>query len=143
LQFFEDPARALAWLGLPPNPALFAELDALQAAAIGTPPLLRDLEVFLLARLAEIDAPRAAAGLGLSSRTLQRRLKALGTSFQEVLDRVRVETAMRHMEREGASIKEVAHVVGCRSVSRFTELFRQRMGLTPSEWRAKRSMTAR
>lgn len=68
----------------------------------------------------DASAARAAKALGLSPRTLQRRLAACGTTFQKVLDEVRLQLVHEHPP--GTTLAELAPILGfseASAVSRF------------------------
>ncbi|HEX4448866.1 MAG TPA: AraC family transcriptional regulator ligand-binding domain-containing protein [Polyangiaceae bacterium] len=77
----------------------------------------------------------AARHLGTTGRTLQRRLREEGTSFQEVLDEVRRDVALGQMRAKRQSIDEVAFVLGFEKSSSFQRAFKRWTGLTPVEFR--------
>jgi len=78
---------------------------------------------------------RTARQLGVSSRTLQRKLGALGTSYAELVDSVRRTVATRCLETQDVAISEVAYVVGFAEVSAFHRAFKRWTGTTPTEFR--------
>jgi AraC-like DNA-binding protein len=77
-----------------------------------------------------------AARLGMSERTLSRRLAQEGATFVEILNEMRFELAMRYL-REDLSISQIAWLLGYREVSAFTHAFRRWSGKTPKEARAQ------
>lgn len=83
----------------------------------------------------DIALPVAARQLGTTGRTLQRRLREEGTSFQEVLDEVRRDVALAQMRARRQSIDEVAFVLGFEKSSSFHRAFKRWTGLTPGEFR--------
>jgi AraC-like DNA-binding protein len=76
-----------------------------------------------------------AKALRMSPRTLQRRLKDDGTSFQDVVDSVREELARVAMANPKYSLGEVAYLLGFSEISAFTRAFKRWTGMTPSQWR--------
>lgn len=72
--------------------------------------------------------------LGLSERSLHRRLRAEGTSFRELLERVRREHSERYI-REGVPLVETAFLLGYSDASAFHRSFKQWTGRTPDEYR--------
>ena len=78
-----------------------------------------------------------ARKLGLSSRTLTRKLAAEGLSFAAVLDDLRSDLAARYLGEGNLPIAQIAWLVGYRGVSAFTHAHKRWTGLTPG--RAKRS----
>ncbi len=85
------------------------------------------------ARAAEI-----ARMLGMSPRTLARRLAAEGLTFAGVLNELRVDLARRYLQDEDLTISEVAWLLGYREVSAFTHAFKRWTGKTPRQARAQR-----
>ena len=79
--------------------------------------------------------PAVAAQLGLSPRTLQRRLADAGASFQEVLDGARFELARDYLRRRELSLVDIAFLLGYQEQSAFTHAFREWSGLNPGAWR--------
>jgi AraC-like DNA-binding protein len=136
---FAEPVDALAWLDAPPS--LAVELEYLQAAALHTTPLLRDMRAQLRGRLRGAALATVAAALGLSARSLQRKLREHGTSFQRELNRLRVEEAQQLLVDSDATVTEIAMAVGSASVHHFGTLFRRFTGVTPTQWRAHQSVS--
>jgi AraC-like DNA-binding protein len=89
------------------------------------------------------DADEVARALGLSLRTLQRRLGEAGASFREVALAVKIDVAKELLEQPQLSIADVARAVGFARVPAFTRAFFQRTGLTPSAFRAQFANTKR
>lgn len=74
--------------------------------------------------------------LGVSVRNMQRQLKLLGTSYQEILDSVRKEAVIELInDQQKQSFTELAHAVGFNDVSAFYKAFRRWTGLSPGEYR--------
>jgi len=76
-----------------------------------------------------------AARMHMSPRTLQRRLRDEGTRYLELLDDVRRELALRHIQEGRESISEVAFLLGFSEVSTFYRAFKRWCGRTPAELR--------
>jgi len=83
------------------------------------------------ARLGDI-----ARRLGMSQRTLARRLAAEGLSFSSLLEELRVDLAMRHIADSTLSISQIAWLLGYQEVSAFTHAFKRWTGQTPREMRS-------
>jgi AraC-like DNA-binding protein len=86
-------------------------------------------------RTGEPTVETVARQLATTSRTLQRRLRDEGTSFQQVLDEVRREVAVTHMRERRATIDEVAFLLGFEKPSSFHRAFKRWTGVTPGEFR--------
>ncbi len=133
---FDEPAPALAWLG-EPAPQLADELAAAVDEVSGVHPIVGALRA-LLAGNPSLSAPAACRALGLSERTLQRRLEAAGTSFQKELVATRIAEAQRRLLDSDDPLTAVALDVGFSSLQHFSHQFRLTTGEAPSAWRARR-----
>jgi AraC-like DNA-binding protein len=136
-EMFNDPAMALSWLGVPNAQTFASELEVLYATARGTSPLLLHLHAFIAAHIRkEVSLQSAASALGLTSRTLQRRLREHGTSFQSEVNLARVKVAQRLLLETETSVTAIAFEVGCASPHHFGILFRRVTGAPPTRWRS-------
>ena len=84
------------------------------------------------------DMPAVAQELGVSERTLQRRLGSEGTSFQLLLTAARRARAHELLGDSALDIDEVAFLLGYEDQNSFFRAFRLWEGETPSGWRALR-----
>jgi AraC-like DNA-binding protein len=80
----------------------------------------------------DIGADRIAARMGLSRRTLARRLKAEGTGFAQVLDALRHRMALHYLESRKVSVNETAYLVGFSESAAFSRAFKRWTGRNPS-----------
>lgn len=81
------------------------------------------------------DMKPVARELGMSTRSLRRRLEEEGTSFREVT-RAALETAARSMLRHpGWTVQATSHALGFGHVTTFHRAFKRWTGLTPQEFR--------
>jgi len=78
---------------------------------------------------------RVAKALGMSPRTLQRRLGELGTTYQNLLDDVRRRSARRLLTSTDLGIGEVSFLLGFEEVNSFVRAFHVWEGTTPARWR--------
>ena len=78
---------------------------------------------------------KIAKELGMSSRTLQRRLEGAGATYQGVLDAVRRESARRLLSKTDIDAEEVAFLLGFEEFNSFTRAFYAWEGTTPKQWR--------
>lgn len=80
-----------------------------------------------------------AAQLGLSERTLQRKLQELGTSHNDLVEQIRRDLAMRYLKEPAMAICEVAYLTGFSEPSSFHRAFKRWTGVTPGEFRQQRA----
>lgn len=123
------------------NPELLAILDPSLAASLGEigaqSSLAGQVKIVIRHRLAsgKPDIAVVARELGMSERTLQRRITALGTSYRNLLDEARQEL-VRHLLSEGENgMDEIAFLLGFQDTSSFYRAFRVWEGVTPAQWR--------
>lgn len=80
-----------------------------------------------------------AAELGVSPRTLQRRLALEGRSFRGLVEEVRIAMARRLIRHSDARLGDIALALGYADPAVFTRFFRRHTGQTPSAWRRRQS----
>ena len=78
---------------------------------------------------------RLAEELGMSSRTLQRKLNEEGAQYQEILDELRLEMATQFFSRKELSLDEIARKLGYLETRSFYRGFKQWTGKTVGEYR--------
>jgi len=78
-----------------------------------------------------------ASGLGLSGRTLQRRLSEQGYSFQQLVDAARRELAERLLKDTDYPLAEVAFLTGFSEQSALNRAFKRWAGQTPRSYRVR------
>jgi AraC-like DNA-binding protein len=131
----ETRDEALEWLAVSEPDR--AELRALWTTLDGTP-LLRRLREHLAGELAHASVGGVAAALGESSRSLQRHLAALGTSFRDELTRARIESAKARLVDSDDKLEVISRSVGFRSLPGFVTAFGDAVGESPTEFRKRR-----
>ena len=77
-----------------------------------------------------------AARLHMSSRTLIRKLRQEGLSFQGIKDDLRRDLAILQLARGEVALGEIAYALGFSSVAVFHRAFRHWTGMTPGAYRA-------
>ena len=87
------------------------------------------------------SAEHISARLGVSERTLHRRLAAEGTSYRELIERVRKAAALRFLDQP-RSLEEVADLLGYASTQSFQRAFRRWMGTSPGSYQRQRARSA-
>jgi AraC-like DNA-binding protein len=81
-------------------------------------------------------ASEVARRLGMSSRTLSRKLAEEDASFAEILDQLRAALAKRYLCDETLPVSEIAWLLGYREVSSLTHAFKRWTGMTPRRFRS-------
>ena len=81
--------------------------------------------------------PTIARRLGLSERTLARRLATEGLNFSDVLENLKVDLARRYLADNDLSISQVAWLLGFQEASSLTHAFKRWTGMTPRQARLR------
>jgi AraC-like DNA-binding protein len=76
-----------------------------------------------------------AIDLGISERTLARQLSAVGTNFNEMLDRLRNDLALKYVRETDLSLRQVAFLLGYANQPAFNLAFKRWTGKAPGELR--------
>jgi AraC-like DNA-binding protein len=84
----------------------------------------------------EARVEEIARRLGLSHRTLVRRLALDGLTFSGILDEMKIDLAKSYLKDDGLPISQTAWLLGYGEVSAFTHAFKRWTGMTPRQWRA-------
>lgn len=95
--------------------------------------LRRSLRTLLLRK--GCSAGRTAQLFAMHRRTMSRRLKAEGHSFQHLVDEVRYDIARHLLGNASMPLAEVAVALGYSEASAFTRAFRRWSGINPKAWR--------
>jgi AraC-like DNA-binding protein len=90
-----------------------------------------------LMRLGDFTQADLARSFGLHERTLQRRLKAEDTSFEDIRDDVRRELAQNYLAQRGISLAHIAEMLGYAEPSAFTRASQRWFGAAPREVRKR------
>ncbi|GAA5316781.1 MAG: GlxA family transcriptional regulator [Candidatus Pelagadaptatus aseana] len=84
----------------------------------------------------EFMIEEVADRMGLSMRSFRRRFRdATGESPIQYLQHIRIETAKQMLATSSLGIDQIGYRVGYQDGSYFTRLFKQKVGMTPSEFR--------
>lgn len=122
------------------SPQLDAELNArLSVMSVG------DQAKTVIKRLLAGQRPTihdVARHLGLSSRTLQRRLTDSNLSFQRLLDESRRELAHHYLAQASLELNETAYLLGYEDANSFFRAFQHWEGTSPGQWRRNRCADA-
>jgi AraC-like DNA-binding protein len=126
-----------------PEPQLRELLESHAAALLAKLPNVPDTSGRVRQALTEtlpigrFDLPSVAARLGVSTRTLQRRLSAEGTSFDTLLDDVRQQLALRYLLDARLGVEETALLLGFSESRAFHRAFLRWTGVTPGAYRRR------
>ena len=123
------------------DPALLHWLDDQAEAALHGRPSAEDFLGRLRATIrADLAAgtptvAHAARELGMSARTLQRRLEDERTTFHAVVEAVRADLAIYYLRDGNHRLSKIAELCGYSELSAFLRAFKRWTGQTPSELR--------
>jgi AraC-like DNA-binding protein len=138
VKLFDELPEAVAWLAPEADASAVDAISEVYADATGVPEGVGALRALLDAKLtAELAIAGVAKQLGVSERTLQRKLGEAGTTFTDEVAESRVRVAKRLLADTNAPLTEIALEVGCGSLQSFSALFRRRTGESPSAYRAR------
>ena len=84
-----------------------------------------------------LGVPALARDLGVSVRTLRRRLAEHGLTPARLVERLRRELAERYLAEGGFPVGRIAYLLGYGDPATFTRAFRRWTGTTPTRWRAE------
>jgi len=129
------------------NHELATTFDAIlskQLLELGSGDLLTRCKAWLLQELtsgepSEIDLARA---MGLSSRTLQRKLAEYDMSYRGVLEAVRYDLAMRYLDDSTKTVTDITFLLGFSEQSAFTRAFKRWSGQAPTAYRTEQATLA-
>ena len=99
--------------------------------------LAQELRAWMIATLASRVPTRAEAAqaLGVSERTLARRMQAQGLSFTALLDGVRRDAALQAVTHSTRALADIGLALGFAEPAVFWRAFRRWTGCTPQAWR--------
>jgi AraC-like DNA-binding protein len=83
----------------------------------------------------EASVGAVSARLGMSARSLQRRLSTEGESFQRVLDSTRAELSLKYLAMAEMSVAEISYLLAYRDPNSFYRAFQTWTGMTPAQAR--------
>jgi AraC-like DNA-binding protein len=93
---------------------------------------------YLLANsyLQALTLDSVAANFNLSNRSLQRKLKEEGVTYQQIVEEVRRKLAINYLT-SNYSIKDISHILGYNEQSAFVRAFKRWTNKTPMEYRGR------
>jgi AraC-like DNA-binding protein len=136
LRFFSARDAAIDWLERRDAIAAIEEAAELATSARRLSPLVHRLRAWLETAL-DATLEDAAIAFAVSTRSLQRDLRAAATSFTAELQSARIRIATRRLVETDDKIEAIARDVGCVSSSQLSTLFRKHVGETPARFRER------
>lgn len=124
------------------NPELLSMLDPSLNAMLGeieAQTSLSDQVKILIKRRIASGKPEigdVARELGMSERSLQRRISEQGASYRGLMDEARLELGRYLLSDRQNGIDEIAFLLGFQDTSSFYRAFRSWEGVTPAQWRS-------
>jgi AraC-like DNA-binding protein len=111
----------------------------LQLKDAAGPSLVQQVEVYVAGtfRSGNCSIAGCASRLGLSARTLQKRLTELGSSFSGIVERQRVEAAKDILLSTSNTLDDIAEHLGYSEKSSFCRAFKRATTLTPNTYRTR------
>lgn len=91
---------------------------------------------------AQFSSGQIARKLGMSRRTMQRRVEAEGTTFQALLRQTRLELARHYLAQTTLPTSQIAFLLGFAEPTSFHRAFRSWTGTTPDHVRRQLAATA-
>ena len=86
-----------------------------------------------------LSIENAAAEMRVSVRTLIRRLRAEGTSFQTLRDTARQERALALLARSNLAVADIARSLGFSDAANFNRAFKRWLGVPPARYRRQQT----
>ncbi|RLQ22819.1 helix-turn-helix domain-containing protein [Seongchinamella sediminis] len=86
------------------------------------------------------DIEYVAERMGMSTRTLRRKLKNEGSTFRELLDEVRYGLAREYLGNTQLPIEEISSLLGYTESANFSHAFKRWSSHSPSAWRQQASL---
>ena len=74
----------------------------------------------------------------MSTRSLQRKLNESGSSYSQIMQEARFETACMHLDNLSMKIKDVAAALGYANSTHFSRYFRRHSGISPRQYRSQK-----
>ncbi len=90
----------------------------------------------------EPNLPLIAKNLGIGVRSIQMKLKEEGATFQQLLDEIRKDLALKHLKEDKLSTTDISYLLGYSEPSVFFRSFKKWTGQTPTVYRKTFQMVA-
>jgi len=131
------------WLGIElHNPSVYAfgllseRADRLMRELESAKSMRGRVEAVLIPMLhrGDVAMETVARKLGLSQRSLQRRLKEEDAGYEALLDALRHRMALNYLSGGRTSVNEAAYLIGFSDPSAFSRAFKRWTGTSPRSW---------
>jgi AraC-like DNA-binding protein len=76
--------------------------------------------------------------VGMSTRSLQRKLNESGSSYSQIIEDTRFEMACTHLDNPSMKIKDVSEALGYQYPWHFARYFRRHSGISPRQYRSQK-----
>ena len=83
----------------------------------------------------EPNLPAISKKLGIGVRSIQMKLKEEGATFQQLLDEIRKDLALKHLKEDKLSTTDISYLLGYSEPSVFFRSFKKWTGQTPTFYR--------
>lgn len=103
-----------------------APTDFISSLSIALPPYLNE---------GKLPIQKVAKIIGLSVRTLQRRLEGLGVNYTQLLESIQLQEAKYYLKNTNVTITIIAVGLGYSDIAHFSRAFKRLAGITPSQYR--------
>jgi AraC-like DNA-binding protein len=115
---------------------LAAQAERVLQRVVGESTYVERLKRLVQRKLPEVlQIPDAARSLGISERSLRRRLSEEGASYSQLVIQSQLELARNMLDNPVKSIKEVAYDTGFAGQSAFHRAFKRWTGTSPAQYR--------
>lgn len=114
------------------------QCQAMQDRLRGSDELITSIREIIISSMGRLPhLPEVAGTLAMSPRTLRRRLQERSTTYQHILDEVRVELAKEYVASTALSVEQIAGRIGFTEATTFRRAFRKWTGRSIKEYRKK------
>lgn len=134
VETFAEPTAAVSWLGISDDTAVLQAVAEAREQACNADALVAQFRMVLRQEQCWSALPALARKLGVSERTLQRRLAAHKTTFQTEVRNAKLDAARALMLAGSSNLTRIALELGFASLQHFSALFRKHYGASPSTW---------
>lgn len=126
------------------HPSGIIQRGSTDTLALDDPLMIQAIRAIRQAKNLKISVQDVADQLGMSKRTLERRFQqTFNSSPLDEMNRVRFQRSCDMLKNTNLTVDAIAHRVGFKSKSHFFSTFRSRFGISPGQFRALQSDSAK